>query len=132
MRRLLTLPLLLALPGCFIGTAQVGPTGADPTPAQMSAEARNTLTITRPSDVEFFSQAATSPVLLVEGREVGRCQVGRPLVIALADGDWIVSARTSGGEAWQRVEVYGGESVDMACGASGALNPRPVLGSVSR
>ena len=132
MRHLLTLPLLLALPGCFGGAVQVGPTGADPTPAQMSVLARNTLTITRPSDVELFTEAATSPVILVEGRPVGRCQVGRPLVIALEDGDWIVSARTNGGEVWQRVEVYGGESVDMACGASGALNPRPLLSSVSR
>ncbi|NNE81960.1 MAG: hypothetical protein HKN18_16950 [Silicimonas sp.] len=120
------LPLLLS--GCA-AAVQVGPTAtdADPTMIGQGDVPGNEILITRPSEAGPVTTVATIPVIFLDDMEVGRCEVGKPLLLRVPDGAWTVTARTLSGEMSRRVSVEGFQTVEMTCGASEALKPRPLL-----
>lgn len=120
--------LFLALSGCA-AQVQVGPAGPDPDPifTESGSVPPNEILITRPSDAGLLTTVATAPAVFLHKTEVGRCEVGKPLLLRVPDGRWVVRLRTPAGEVEQRVTLEGGQSVEMTCGVEGALAPRPVL-----
>lgn len=122
--------LILALSGCA-AAIQVGPAGPDPDPAFTAGEMpANEILITRPNAAGFIANVGTRPVILIAGREVGRCEVGRPLLLRVPDGNWVVTARTGAGEVSRTVAVRGGETAELTCSTQSrpGLAPLPVLG----
>lgn len=121
--------LVLALSGCA-AAIQIGPTGPDPDPAYSDGVMPpNEILITRPSEAGFLTNVGTRPAILIGGREVGHCNVGRPLLLRVADGSWVVTARTAAGEVRRTVTVRGGETARLTCTTSPdpSLRPLPVL-----
>ena len=124
--RYLLLPLLL--PGCA-AVVQVGPAAQDDDP-QWLGEGEppgNEVRITRPSEAGLITTVATRPTIRLDGREVGRCQVGKPIVLRLPDGSYAISAETAAGRATQWVTVSDFAQVDITCGVEGVVSPKPSL-----
>lgn len=134
MRTLLLLPALF-LAGCA-GAVQVGPAAPDPDPVVIGAgsgASPNTIVVYRGATFGPVTNALTNPALTLDGRSVGTCRVGAPLVVRVPDGTWEIGAITGSGTTSRAVSVAGGETAYLQCGteASLALGPRPDLQPVS-
>ena len=131
MRIAVLLPIVLA--GCA-GAIQVGAPAPDPEPLIIGqgTEPANKIVVYRPSEFGPITNIATTPALTLDGRAVGTCRIGAPLVLRVPDGTWSIGAITENGEVKQGVTVSGGVEEYIRCGTQSAptLAPQPVLVSV--
>ena len=120
------LPLLLS--GCA-AAVQIGPAASDAEPTTIGGGDEPTQRNPNYTPVRSrpIMTIATIPVIYLDDMEVGTCEVGKPLLLRVPDGTWVVTARTPSGEMARRVTVGNAETVEMTCGASESLRPRPLL-----
>jgi hypothetical protein len=117
------------------GAIQVGSPAPDPEPTIIGqgSDPANRIVVYRPSEFGPITNVATTPALTLDGRSVGTCRIGAPLVLRVPDGDWMIGALTENGTVNQVVSVSGGAERYVRCGTESApsLGPRPVLVPVS-
>ncbi|NNF91667.1 MAG: hypothetical protein HKM96_09805 [Boseongicola sp.] len=132
MRFLLLLPTLF-LSACAFAT-QVGPAAQDRTPTIIGEGAvpSNEILIYRAGEVGLITNVATTPAILLDGRAIGTCRIGHPLVLKVPSGTWEITALTQNGKVVQEVTVGEGDRANLRCGTSSApsLSPAPTLARV--
>ncbi|MDJ1017064.1 MAG: hypothetical protein QNJ35_11180 [Paracoccaceae bacterium] len=123
--RYLLLPLLLA--GC-VGAVQIGPAAPDPDPTIIGqgVDPANEITIYRAAYFGLATSVAANPALVLDGRSVGTCRIGAPLVLRVPDGDYEIAAVTPAGTVTQTVSVSNGSQIFIRCGTGSAPAPAPV------
>ena len=126
------LPLLAAfsLSACA-ATVPVGSPGPDPDPTVIGEGnmPANEIVVYRAASVGFVPNVGTAPAILLDGRSVGTCRVGQPLVFRVPNGTWTITAMTASGQVSQGVRVEDGERKNLRCGTSPvpSLSPVPTL-----
>lgn len=128
--RLFAILAALTLAACA-GAVQVGPAGPDPDPTVIGQgdEPANRIIVYRAAEIGFVANVASAPAILLDGRSVGTCRIGQPLVFKVPDGTWKITALGAGGEVSDAVTIQNGDRVNLRCGVSPApaLSPAPTL-----
>lgn len=123
MIRLVLLPLLLS---ACVGAVQVGPPAATGA-VTLGEGATNEIVIARAASFGLPTTVGAAPEIQVDGVPVGRCAVGRQIVVRVPDGRHTVSARIEGREARVDLSLAAGARRAIDCGASQGLSPTPTL-----
>lgn len=128
--RVLPLFLILALSACA-GAIQIGPAGPDPDPTVIGEGnvPDNEILVYRAGQIGLVTNVATNPAILLDGRSIGTCRIGQPLLIRVPEGTWTITALTPNGRVTREVSVEAGDRRNLRCGTSvlPALGPAPTL-----
>jgi len=128
--RLTPILMILTLSACA-GVMQIGPAGPDPTPTIIGEGTvpDNEIVVYRPAQIGMISNVGTAPAVLLDGRTVGTCRIGQPLVLKVPDGTWTITAITANGKVVQEVTVGKGSRANLRCSTSSvpSLSPAPTL-----
>ena len=132
--RFLTLIFAFSLTACA-GAVQIGPAGQDPDPTIIGEGdvPSNEILVYRRTEVGLVTNVATAPAILLNGRSIGTCRVGQPILIRVPQGTWTITAMTANGQVNQEVTVGEGDRTNLRCGTSSvpSLSPAPTLITVA-
>lgn len=129
MRYLVTLLALSVLSACA-AAVPIGSPGADPSPTILGEGEMpsNEILIYRPAEVGFVTNVATAPAILLDGRPIGTCRIGQPIVLRVPAGTWTISALGQSGEIVREVSVRDGARASLRCGTTAdPFKPAPTL-----
>ncbi len=128
--RLIFIALSVLLAGCA-AAIQVGPAAPDPNPTiiGVGVDPGAEIVVYRANSAGFIGNVAATPALTLDGRSVGTCRIGQPLLLRLPAGTHRIEAITQNGQVTQDVSVQDGETRYLRCGTATAptLSPRPSL-----
>jgi hypothetical protein len=120
----------LALSACA-AAVQLGPASPDPNPTVFGEGEvpSNEILVYRAGQVGLVTNVATSPAILLDGRSIGTCRIGQPILIRVPSGTWTITALSANGQVSQEVTVSENERKNLRCGTSDvpALSPSPIL-----
>lgn len=128
--RILALFLVFSLTACA-ATIPIGRPAADPNPTIIGEGdmPSNEILVYRAATVGLLPNVGTAPAILLDGRSIGTCRVGQPLLFRVPEGTWTITAMTANGQVSQEVSVGDGERKNLRCGTSTtpSLTPAPTL-----
>lgn len=89
----------------------------------------NEIVVYRAGQVGLVTNVASSPAILLDGRSIGTCRIGQPILIRVPSGTWTITALSANGQVSQEVTVGENERKNLRCGTSDvpSLNPSPIL-----
>ena len=132
--RFLSLIFAFSLTACA-GAVQIGPAGPDPDPTIIGEGEMpsNEILVYRRTEVGLVTNVASAPAILLDGRSIGTCRVGQPILIRVPQGTWTITALSANGQVNQEVTVTEGDRASLRCGTSPvpSLNPAPTLTPVA-
>ena len=128
--RILLIFSALALSACA-AAVQLGPASPDPDPTIIGEGEMpsNEILVYRASQVGLVTNVAASPAILLDGRSIGTCRIGQPILIRVPSGTWTITALSANGQVSQEVTVTENERKNLRCGTSDvtSLRPSPIL-----
>ena len=132
--RFLTLIFAFSLTACA-GAVQIGPAGSDPDPTMIGEGEMpsNEILVYRRAELGLAPNVAAAPAILLDGRSIGTCRIGQPILIRVPQGTWTITAMTANGQVNQEVTVGEGDRANLRCGTSAvpSLSPAPTLTTVA-
>lgn len=127
--RVLGLIAAFSLAACGATLSRTPPPDPSPTVIGNGTVPSNEILVYRSDTVAQAANIVATPVILLDGRSIGTCRIGQPILIRVPSGTWTITALTASGEVSQEVVVRENVRASLRCGTAlgTSLNPAPTL-----